>query len=137
MLSRPLTPVVDDDIQQRMHSFLLEDDRQQDEQQQQQQQQHQQQQQQQQLKLADAYIEAGYNLVWKEQEYDEAIRVLQQALQLQHEWLGKHHKDVGYTCNFIGAAHWLNNNNNNKGGGTGTVSTPFLPKHNESVDQSP
>jgi tetratricopeptide (TPR) repeat protein len=70
----------------------------------------------QQLKLANEYSEAGYNFVWKEQEYEEAIRVLQQALQLQQKWLGKHHNDVGYTCNFIGTAHWLNNNNNNNNG---------------------
>jgi tetratricopeptide (TPR) repeat protein len=63
--------------------------------------------QQEQLRLATEFIDAGYNLVWKLKKYDEAIEILKQALQIQLGCLGKHHKDVGYTCNFIGTAHWL------------------------------
>jgi tetratricopeptide (TPR) repeat protein len=60
-----------------------------------------------QLRIATEFIDAAYNLVWKLKKYDEAIEILKQALQIQLGCLGKHHKDVGYTCNFIGTAHWL------------------------------
>lgn len=56
------------------------------------------------LKLADEYINTGYNLVWNEGSYDKAIDALQKALDIQHECHGKHHKDVGHTCSFIGTA---------------------------------
>jgi tetratricopeptide (TPR) repeat protein len=60
-----------------------------------------------QLKMASAYIDAGYELVWNEELYEEAVEVLRKALQIQQSYLGKHHKDVGYTCSFIGTAFWL------------------------------
>jgi tetratricopeptide (TPR) repeat protein len=60
-----------------------------------------------QLNMASAYIHAGYKFVWDEQSYEEAVEVLRKALQIQQSNLGKHHKDVGYTCSFIGTAFWL------------------------------
>lgn len=59
------------------------------------------------LKMAGSYIDAAYDLVWNEGLYDEAVDVLRKALEIQHKHLGKHHKDVGYTCSFTGTAFWM------------------------------
>jgi len=58
------------------------------------------------IKVADESIEAAFDLVWGQKKYNEAIKVLFRALYLQRDCLGKHHKDVGYTCNFIAATFW-------------------------------
>lgn len=56
------------------------------------------------LELATAYISTAYDLVWKDEEYDRAFDLLKEALDIQQEYLGKHHKEVGNTCDFIGTA---------------------------------
>jgi Tetratricopeptide repeat len=58
------------------------------------------------LKLAREYIERSYDLVWNQHDSERAIRLLQGALEIQRECLGKHHTDVGWTCNFIGTGYW-------------------------------
>jgi tetratricopeptide (TPR) repeat protein len=57
--------------------------------------------------MADAHLGRAYDLVWKFQEYDEAVCLLLQALEIQEAYLGKHHKQVGYTHNFLGSALWM------------------------------
>jgi tetratricopeptide (TPR) repeat protein len=57
--------------------------------------------------IANEYIVSAYNLVWVQKEYSRAVSVLQKALEVQRSFLGKHHKDVGYTCHFIATAYWL------------------------------
>lgn len=58
-------------------------------------------------KIANEYTVLAYDLVWHQAEYDQAVVVLHKALEIQRSYLGKHHKDVGYTCNFIATAYWL------------------------------
>lgn len=52
---------------------------------------------------------AAYDLVWEQKNYAKALSVLLNALEIQRSVLGKHHKDVGYTCNFIATTYWLQN----------------------------
>ena len=63
----------------------------------------------QQLQIAKDHIEAGYKLVWEEEDPTQAIGVLNAALEIQQTILGKHHLQVGYTCNYIGTAYWVQN----------------------------
>jgi hypothetical protein len=70
------------------------------------------------------HLKDAYDLVWKFQEYDEAVALLQQALEIQQAYLGKQHdssssssssssgsgsdsKQVGYTHNFLASALWM------------------------------
>jgi tetratricopeptide (TPR) repeat protein len=50
---------------------------------------------------------AAYDLVWHQGDYNQALSCLHKALDVQRSYLGKHHKEVGYTCNFIATAYWL------------------------------
>lgn len=58
-------------------------------------------------KTANECIVAAYDLVWHQSEYNQALLLLHKALDIQRSYLGKHHKDVGYTCNFIATTYWL------------------------------
>jgi hypothetical protein len=58
-------------------------------------------------RIANECTVAAYQLVWERRDYSTALVVLQQALGFQRLFLGKHHKDVGYTCNFIATTYWL------------------------------
>lgn len=49
----------------------------------------------------------AYDKVWKFQEYEEAVCLLEQALEIQEAYLGQHHKQVGYTHIFLGTALWM------------------------------
>ena len=66
-------------------------------------------------------IRDSYNLLWhthgnnnnddnnnnnNNSNLEEAIELLTQAMKLQQSSLGKHHKDVGWTMNFIGVTYW-------------------------------
>jgi tetratricopeptide (TPR) repeat protein len=58
-------------------------------------------------KFANECTVAAYDLVWHQGDYDQALVILHKALDVQRSYLGKHHKEVGYTCNFIATAYWL------------------------------
>ena len=58
-------------------------------------------------RISNECIVNAYNLVWEQKKYARALVVLQYALKLQRSFWGKHHKDVGYTCNFIATTYWL------------------------------
>jgi TPR repeat protein len=60
-----------------------------------------------QLRVAKDCVETGHNLVWDKKDYEQAVKVLQKALKLFQNLHGKHHRDVGNTCNYIGTAYWL------------------------------
>jgi tetratricopeptide (TPR) repeat protein len=74
-------------------------------------------------KQANKLIRDSYNLLWhtptpttttksggdkanNTRHLEEAIELLTQAMKLQQSSLGKHHKDVGWTMNFIGVTYW-------------------------------
>jgi tetratricopeptide (TPR) repeat protein len=65
-------------------------------------------------KIANDCTVVAYDLVWHQGDYDQALLILQKALNIQRAYLGKHHKDVGYTCNFIGTTYWLQGKDLNK-----------------------
>jgi hypothetical protein len=73
-------------------------------------------QQEQDLKYADGHLGQAYDLVWNCQpaQYDEAVELLQQALEIQQAYLGKHHPQVGYTLNFIGSTLWMQGSSSHK-----------------------
>ena len=58
-------------------------------------------------RITNETIVSAYHLVWEQKDYTQALVVLHKALKLQQSFLGKHHQDVGYTCNFIATAYWL------------------------------
>lgn len=51
-------------------------------------------------------IERSYDLIWNQQDCGQAVVLLQEALKIQREYLGKYHNDIGWTCNFIGTGYW-------------------------------
>jgi len=57
--------------------------------------------------MANEWIATAYNLVWERQDYVRARVILLKVLELQQSLWGKHHLDVGYTCNFIATTYWL------------------------------
>lgn len=57
--------------------------------------------------LATNLLSRGYDLCWNVQDYDQALEVLQKAMHIQRCVYGKHHVEIGYTCNFIGTTFWL------------------------------
>jgi hypothetical protein len=57
------------------------------------------------LQDANRLVRSSYDLVWNGRPLD-AIPMLEAARKLQVEFLGKHHIDVGWTCNYIGTAYW-------------------------------
>ncbi len=65
-------------------------------------------------KIANRCTVTAYDLVWHQADYDQALFILHKALDIQRSYLGKHHKDVGYTCNFIATAFWLQGKDLNK-----------------------
>jgi tetratricopeptide (TPR) repeat protein len=65
-------------------------------------------------KTSNECIVAAYDLVWHQAEYKQALILLHKALDIQRSFLGKHHKDVGYTCNFIATTYWLQDEDWNK-----------------------
>lgn len=58
-------------------------------------------------KFANDCTVAAYDMVWHQGDYNQALVILHKALDVQRSYLGKHHKDVGYTCNFIATTYWL------------------------------
>mmetsp|Transcript_30837 Transcript_30837/g.51242 ORF Transcript_30837/g.51242 Transcript_30837/m.51242 type:complete len:318 (-) Transcript_30837:1145-2098(-) len=60
----------------------------------------------QELEAAKELIQESYELIWRQEDIPKAVFLLEQALAIQRKCLGKHHKDVGYTCNFIGLGFW-------------------------------
>eukprot|EP00980_Cylindrotheca_fusiformis_P006121 scaffold1319_cov126-Cylindrotheca_fusiformis.AAC.10 len=59
------------------------------------------------LKQADASVRKAYDLLWNQQDYDGAVTTLLHALRVQRQLLGKHDKQVGWSCSFLGTALWL------------------------------
>lgn len=58
------------------------------------------------LDIAKQLINRSYDLMWKQENFVEAVELLERALHIQRNCLGKHHNDVGWTCNFIGTGYW-------------------------------
>ena len=55
----------------------------------------------------DSLLDLAYKLVWKEQEYDEAVGVLMEVLGSQISAYGKYHRETASTFSFIGTTLWF------------------------------
>jgi tetratricopeptide (TPR) repeat protein len=66
------------------------------------------------LKEINKIISESYQLVWGNSnnnnkdlpDYQMALSLLHQAMEMQQQCLGKNHTDVGWTVNFIGTTYW-------------------------------